>query len=166
MNITIEYDNDGNIIDPMDGTIDALMNQPTTLIAPPGATGGYDKPEDLKIGLHTFYSRIPNEAAAVEFFEEKRWKGVPWCPHCYSSNVYRVKSEKPLRWRCRTGKHYFSVRIGTIFEESKTPLQKWALAIHLLHTARKSVSAKQLDKMLEVSYPTAWTMAHRIRRAQ
>ena len=165
---TIMYDDDGNM---MDETIGNLFAQPVgkpTGPIPPGAPTpmDFDRPEKLIIGLASFFSRIPNEAAAVEFFEEKRWKGVPFCPHCYSDNIYIVPSGKPMRWRCRTGKHYFSVRIGTIFEESKTPLWKWALAIHLLHTARKSVAAKELEKILEVSYPTAWTMAHRIRRAQ
>ena len=117
------------------------------------------------ISLKRFDEEIPDEAAALAFFEEERWGGTPYCGHCGSENVYRVKSGKPMSHRCRICKKYFSVRIGTPVEKSLLPIRTWLLAIHLVLTSRKGTSHLQLSKMLGVDYRTAWFLGHRIREA-
>ena len=121
--------------------------------------------DDEIISLREFYRKIPNEEAAVAFVEERRWGGSPVCPHCDNDNVYRVASGKPMSHRCRDCNKYFSVRIGTIMEDTNLPIMTWLEAIHLIHTDRKGVSSIQMGKMLGVTQRTAWFLDHRIREA-
>jgi hypothetical protein len=76
--------------------------------------------------------------------------------------------EKRVRFglkKCGDCKKQFTVRMGTIFEESKLPMTKWLQAIYLMCSSKKGVSAHQLGRTLEVTYKTAWFLAHRIREA-
>jgi transposase-like protein len=112
-----------------------------------------------------------NEAAAFDHVEALLWPNGPTCPHC--GGVDRIKAipanpEKRVRHglkRCGDCGKQFTVRIGTIFEESKLPLHIWLQAIHLMASSKKGVSAHQLHRTLEVTYKTAWFLAHRIREA-
>ncbi len=89
---------------------------------------------------------FPDEAAAVEFVEKAVWGDDPICPRCgLTETVYKVKNGKPMRWRCRDCRRYFSVKVGTSLEESNLPLRTWIMAIYQIHTARKGVSAVQLS---------------------
>ena len=115
--------------------------------------------------LYEFLQLFPDEAAAVAFFEARRWHGSPVCPHCQSANVRRVPSKKPMPWRCRECRQHFSVRTGTVLAESRLKLHKWLLAVHFYHTARKGLSSIQLAKELGVTQKTAWFLGHRIRAA-
>jgi transposase-like protein len=74
------------------------------------------------------------------------------------------KTRKGL-WKCRARRKQFTVTVGTVFEGSHVPISKWWLAIHLLASSKKGVSAHQLHRNLAVSYQTAWFMAHRLRCA-
>lgn len=110
--------------------------------------------------------------AAREHLEAMRWPTGPICPHCDSKEAYKLtakpNSKTPVRkgvYKCRECREQFTVTIGTIFEDSKVPLHKWLLAIHLLCASKKGMSAHQLHRMLGVAYKTAWFMAHRIRFA-
>jgi transposase-like protein len=110
--------------------------------------------------------------AAREHLEQMRWPNGPVCPHCASTDAYKLQakegSKKPVRvgvYKCAECREQFTVTIGSIFEDSKIPLNKWLLAIHLLCASKKGMSAHQLHRMLGVSYKTAWFMAHRIRYA-
>ncbi len=115
--------------------------------------------------LYEFFRLFPDEAAAVSFFEERRWQGSPVCPHCQSDNVRRVKNGKPMPWRCRACRKHFSVRTGSALAESRLPLHKWLLAIHFYLTNRKGISSIQLAKEVGVTQKTAWFLGHRIRHA-
>ena len=118
------------------------------------------------IGFFQFEKRIPNEEAAIAFVEERLWGGEPYCPHCYRADtVYRVASGQPMSHRCRACKKYFSVRIGTVMEETNLPLRKWLLAIHLIHACRQGMSSIEMSKHLDVTQSTAWHLNHRIREA-
>jgi transposase-like protein len=110
--------------------------------------------------------------AAREHLEQMRWPNGAVCVHCDSKEVYKLTakegSKKPVRagvYKCAECREQFTVTIGSIFEDSKIPLNKWLLAIHLLCASKKGMSAHQLHRMLGVSYKTAWFMAHRIRYA-
>src|SRR4051812_47682571 len=117
-----------------------------------------------------------DETAARLKFEEMRWgKGCKdvTCPHCGVvglDNSYRVKvgagsSTRPGLWRCRSCKGQFTVTKGTVFEDSHVPLTKWLLALYLLASSKKGMSAHQIHRMLGVKYQTAWFMMHRLRYA-
>ena len=75
------------------------------------------------------------------------------------------KSARPGLYYCGDCKGQFTVTVGTIFERSKIPLSKWWMAIHLVASSKKGISAHQLHRMLGVTYQTAWFMEHRIREA-
>lgn len=111
-----------------------------------------------------------DEAAAFAFIEGIIWNGEPNCPTCGSLKVYAIKPnpEKKVRMglkKCGDCKRQFTVRVGTIFEESHLPLHKWLQAIFLMCSSKKGISAKQLERTLECTYRTAWFLAHRIREA-
>ena len=117
------------------------------------------------ISLVQLLEMFPDEDAAREWFEAKRWPGGVRCARCNGAMVNKVKSQKPMPWRCSDCKKYFSVKMGTFMAESKVPLRKWAIAIYLVSTSLKGVSSMKLHRDLEVTQKTAWFMAHRIREA-
>lgn len=111
-----------------------------------------------------------DEVAAFAFVEGIIWNGSPNCPTCGSLKVYAIKPNPAKKVRmglkkCGDCKRQFTVRIGTIFEESHLPLHKWLQAIYLMCSSKKGISAKQLERTLECTYKTAWFLAHRIREA-
>jgi transposase-like protein len=106
--------------------------------------------------------------AAREHLESLLWPDGPICPHCGAVNqatLLQGKSTRPGVYKCRGCEHPFSVTVGTLFEDSKVPLNKWVYAMHLYTASKKGFSAHQLHRTLKVSYKTAWFMAHRIREA-
>lgn len=114
-----------------------------------------------KFSIADFFKKFPDEDAAVKFFEGLRWLNGVQCPYCESKNI--SKCGKPMPYRCRDCRHHFSVRLGTVLSESKLPLQKWLLAIHVLTNSSKGVSSVQLAEILGTTQKTAWFLAHRIR---
>lgn len=112
-----------------------------------------------------------DETEAFRFVEAIIWPQGPVCPHCgCSGRITAIKPnpEKRVRYglkKCGDCKGQFTVRMGTIFEESKLPMTKWLQAIFLMTASKKGVSAHQLHRTLEVTYKTAWFLAHRIREA-
>jgi transposase-like protein len=117
--------------------------------------------------------KFNTEAEAREFLERKRWPNGAVCPHCgVEGESYRLMpkagSKKPVRagvWKCGGCRKQFTVRVGTIFEDSHIPLHKWTLAIHLMVSSKKGMSAHQFHRMLGIGYQAAWFMCHRIRYA-
>lgn len=119
-----------------------------------------------------------DEDAAREYLESSRWPAGPVCPHCgVVGNAYELdgKTTRKGLYKCGSCRQPFTVTIGTIFEDSHIPLHKWLLAIHLMCSSKKGISAHQLWRNLwdvdpetgkqKGSYRTAWFMAHRIRWA-
>jgi transposase-like protein len=107
---------------------------------------------------------------AREHLEKIQWPEGPVCPHCGNCDQDRVtklegKSTRAGVYKCNECRKPFSVTVGTVFERSKVPLNKWVLATHLMAASKKGMSAHQLHRMLGVTYKTAWFMAHRIREA-
>lgn len=110
-----------------------------------------------------------NNDAARAHLEKLLWPEGPICPHCGvcdEATLMKGKSHRPGLYNCRACNEPFTVTIGTIFEDSKIPLFKWVLGMHLMAASKKGVSALQLQRMLGLgSYRTAWFMAMRIREA-
>ena len=114
-----------------------------------------------RYSLVDFFKEYPDEESAVKFFESLRWADGVKCPYCGSDNIADCKV--PMPHRCRDCRKHFSVRVGTILNESKLTLQKWLLAIYILVNSKKGVSSIQLAEMLDCTQKTAWFLAHRIR---
>ena len=107
---------------------------------------------------------------ARAYLEALRWPDGPFCPHCGST-------KKPMKLRgekCRPGlykcseyqcRKQFTVTVGTVFERSRVPLNKWLLTVYLMASSKKGISAHQIHRTIGVTYKTAWFMCHRIREA-
>ncbi len=109
-----------------------------------------------------------NEDKAREHFERVNWPDGPICPHCGvidQATKLEGKSTRPGVWKCRACEKPFSVTVGTVFERSHIPLNKWLYAMHALAAGKKGTSAHQLHRELGISYQSAWFMCHRIREA-
>jgi transposase-like protein len=108
-----------------------------------------------------------DENEARIHFEKLRWPDGPICPHCGTVNEateLKGKSTRPGLYKCRPCQKPFTATMGTLYERSHIPLNKWLLATHLMSASKKGMSAHQLWRMLGFgSYRTAWFMAHRIR---
>jgi transposase-like protein len=105
---------------------------------------------------------------AREYLEAQVWPNGRICPHCGAVGEHYVlhgKGNRPGLYKCADCREPFTVTVGTVFERSKVPLHLWLLAVHLMAASKKGISAKQLERMLGVTYKTAWFMCHRIRAA-
>jgi hypothetical protein len=119
--------------------------------------------------LRQLMTSFPSEDACKEYLFAHRWPdGVPRCPRCSKSEtVYNIN--QPWKWECsnpecRSGNAYrFSITAGTIFENTKYPLRIWFEVLYTILNSKKGVSAKQIERQIGSSYPTAWYMCHRLR---
>ena len=112
-----------------------------------------------------------NELAAVEFLEKQRWGNTPACVKCGSVEVYKMKDAKTgernsrYLWRCRDCKEQYTVRIGTVYEESRIELRHWCYAFWRACTSKKGVSALEIKRHCQISYKSALFLMNRIRFA-
>jgi transposase-like protein len=108
-----------------------------------------------------------DEAKAEAHIIESRWPdGEPVCPFCESTGVTRMGGKTQAgMFLCNVCRQKFTCRTGTVMERSHVPLHKWLLATHLMAASKKGMSAKQIERMLGVTYKTAWFLMHRIREA-
>jgi transposase-like protein len=111
-----------------------------------------------------------DETAAVEMMEAQRWGGNARCPHCESEQVYKMKASDGMRnrrylWRCRACGEQYTVRIGTVYEDSRLPLKNWCFAFWRACTSKKGVSAREIQRHCQISYKSALFLMHRIRFA-
>ncbi len=125
------------------------------------------------MNLKNVAQNFSDEDQARRFLEKMRWPDGVYCPHCgVVGEAYRLeagpKSKTPVRngvWKCRGCQKQFTVTVGTIFEDSHIPLNKWLMALHFLCASKKGMSSHQLHRMLGITYKSAWFMTHRIRYA-
>jgi transposase-like protein len=111
-----------------------------------------------------------DEDKAREALEAIRWPDGPYCPHCGNADQEKIakglgKAHRPGLYYCAACNGQFTVTVGTVMERSKIPLSKWLFAMHLMGASKKGMSALQLQRMLGVTYKTAWFLCHRIREA-
>lgn len=109
-----------------------------------------------------------DEEKSYTYVEARLWPNGPVCPHC--GGVDRVgklkgKSTRTGLWKCYQCRKPFTVKIGTIFEDSKVPMRLWLQAMYLIAGSKKGISSNQLHRILGVTLKTAWFMSHRIREA-
>lgn len=109
---------------------------------------------------------VADEAKAFEMVEKMRWPHGPVCPHCGGTErIYDLRKTRIGLRKCGHCRKQFTVRVGSIFEDSPIPLGKWILAIHLMCSSKKGISSNQLKRELGISYQSAWFLTHRIRHA-
>ncbi len=124
------------------------------------------------INLATLSHLFVDEDAARAFIESKLWPDGPVCPHCGLMDAYKLTpkpdSDKPVRkgvYKCKGCRKQFTVRVGTIFEDSHIPFSKWLMTLHLMTSSKKGVSALQISREVGVTIKSAWFLCHRIREA-
>jgi transposase-like protein len=116
------------------------------------------------------FPHFHDECAAYSYVESLLWPTGPTCPHCGNCDSAKIGMLNGKTTRMRLRKCYecrkpFTVKIGTIFENSHAPLRHWLHAIHLICSSTKGISTRQLQRSLGVGMKTAWHMGHRIRFA-
>ena len=99
----------------------------------------------------------------VEFVSQMKWMGKPECPYCQSTKHSYLKTRRI--WKCAECRRQFSVKAGTIFEDSPIPLNKWLIAIWMVVNCKNGVSSYEIHRTIGVTQKTAWFMLHRIRLA-
>lgn len=116
------------------------------------------------ISLYQFNKLFPDEDAATVYYEAQRWPNGVRCPRCDEQDKVKVvKSKTPQPYHCGKCRKYFSVRVGTVMECSKVPLQKWLLVTYLMTAARKGISGHQVAREAGITQKTAWFLMQRIR---
>lgn len=110
------------------------------------------------------YFALPD--AAFNFLVQLRWpEGAVKCPRCTSDRVTFISTRKTWECKCCTAKKQFSVKTGTIFEESPLPLDKWLATVWLISNSKNGVSSHEIHRSIGVTQKTAWFMLQRIRLA-
>lgn len=110
---------------------------------------------------------LKDKKSCREFLEKYRWNGEPICPHCRteSPDHYQLKSKGEFNglYKCNHCRKRFTVTVGTMFEGSNVPLEKWFYAIYIFLSHKKGISSVQLAKDIGITQKTAWFMLNRIR---
>ena len=102
-----------------------------------------------------------DEQVCIDAVAAMRWPDGAVCPHCHAKEPYYLATQK--RWKCRSCRRQFSVKVGTIFEDSPIPLQKWLPALWMLVNDKNGVSSYELHRALGISQKSAWFVLHRLR---
>ncbi len=124
-----------------------------------------NKSKRQKISLVQITDMFPDEQSAERWFEQTLWSSERYCGRCGSDNTHKTPNRKPMPYRCRDCRKYFSVRTGTPIAKTNLPLRKWVIAVYLELTSLKSIASTKLASDIGVSQPAAWFMLHRIRQA-
>ncbi len=127
---------------------------------------------DADLNLGTLLPLFMDEDKAREFVEAKRWSDGRKCPHCDCGETYALtakpESKSPVRkgvYKCKECRKQFTVRVGSIFEDSKLPIRVWLQAIHLMCAAKNGISSHELARQLGITQKSAWFVEHRVREA-
>jgi transposase-like protein len=108
-----------------------------------------------------------DEAAAFAHVEARLWPDGPVCPHCGAAKDHigklTGKSARMGLHKCYACRREFTVRVGSIFEDSHLPLHLWLQVIHLMCASKKGISTREIQRLLNCSMKTAWHLTHRIR---
>ena len=116
-----------------------------------------------ELNLVSLIDRFHSEESCIEYLEGLRFPSGLACLRCGSMSVSRIKTRG--QYDCNSCRYRFSVRVETIFHDSKLPLWKWFLTAYMMIESKKGVSANQIKRTIGVSYKTAWYLCHRIRKA-
>jgi len=104
-----------------------------------------------------------DEQTAIDHFTAIRWSGGAFCPYCNGRRIYHFSDKRTHK--CGDCRQRFSIKVGTIFHDTKIPLRKWVAAIWLITSHKKGIASAQLARDIKVTQKTAWFMLHRLREA-
>lgn len=113
--------------------------------------------------LVDFLKVFDTEQKCTDYLTKIIWQDGEYCPHCGSKRIYHFSNNKIHK--CADCRVKFSIKVGTIFEDSKISLQKWFMAVYLMTSHKKGISSLQLSKDLGITQKTAWFMLQRLRYA-
>ncbi|MFZ3213451.1 MAG: IS1595 family transposase [Terriglobales bacterium] len=116
-----------------------------------------ENPKTLQQAIRYF----SDEDVCIQIVAKERWPDGPVCPKCACREYYYLKTQR--RWKCKKCSHQYSVKQGTIFEDSPVALDKWLTAMWMLANCKNGVSSYEIARALGVTQKTAWFMLHRIR---
>src|SRR5438046_1053503 len=117
------------------------------------------KPKTLQQAVKHF----SNEQVCIDTVAALRWPNGPVCPKCEGTAHYYLATQK--RWKCKSCRKQFSVKVGTIFEDSPIGLDKWLAAIWMIVNCKNGISSYEIARDLDITQKSAWFMLKRIRRA-
>lgn len=118
-----------------------------------------DKPKTLQAAIRYF----KDEQTCIDTIAALRWPDGPVCPKCGHNEHYYLAIQK--RWKCKKCAKQFSVKLGTIFEDSPVPLEKWLIALWMLVNCRNGISSYEVGRALGITQKSAWFVLHRLRLA-
>lgn len=110
-----------------------------------------------------FQAFFKDEKTCRDYLVQQRWDGVVTCPFCKGQKIYHFPDGKRYKCAERTCRKIFTVTVGTIYENSKVPLQKWFWAMYIIGSHKKGISSCQLAKDLGITQKSAWFIIHRVR---
>src|ERR1700733_9078550 len=118
-----------------------------------------------ELNLMTLAKEYSDEDKARALFESWRWPNGPVCPHCKCDDVYKITSKETTKkhnkaraglYNCAACRKPFTATVGTVLEDSHIPMSKWVMAMFILCSSKKAVSALQISRMLGLTYKSAW----------
>jgi transposase-like protein len=118
-----------------------------------------EKPKTLQQAIRYF----SDEQVCIDTVAKLRWPNGPVCPACEKKDHYYLKSQR--RWKCKECGRQFSVKLGTIFEDSPIPLDKWLAALWMLVNCKNGISSYEVGRALGLTQKSAWFVLHRLRLA-
>jgi transposase-like protein len=113
--------------------------------------------------LFDFFEVFPDEQTAIDHLRAIRWRDGAYCPYCNSKRVMHFHDNRTHK--CHDCRQRFSIKVGTIFEDTKLPLRKWFAAIWLITSHKKGIASTALAKDLKITQKSAWFVLHRLRYA-
>ena len=129
------------------------------------AKKGPGRAERQGISVVELFEMFPNDTVAEQWFEQQRWPNGITCPRCDSTRYAVILSRKPMPYRCKECRKHFSVRVGTVMQDSNLGLQKWVIAIYMMTVGIKGTSSMRLHRDLKMTQATAWHLMQRIRQS-
>jgi transposase-like protein len=106
---------------------------------------------------------FPDEQACINHLRAIRWRDGDFCPYCKSAKIYHFSDKRT--YKCGDCRQRFSIKVGTVFEDTKMPLRKWFMAIWMVTSHTKGIASTQLANDLKITQKSAWFMLHRLRYA-
>jgi transposase-like protein len=113
--------------------------------------------------LFDLLAAFPDEQSCINHIRDLRWADGEFCPHCGGMRIYHFSDRKSFK--CADCRQRFSIKVGTIFEDSKLPLRKWFMAIWLISNHTKGIASTTLARDIQITQKSAWFVLHRIRHA-
>jgi len=113
--------------------------------------------------LFDLFEAFPDEQACIDHLRSIRWRDGEFCPHCGGTRVYHFSDRKTHK--CGDCRQRFSIKVGTIFHDTKLPLRKWFMAIWLITNHKKGIASTTLARDLKITQKSAWHVLHRLRHA-